>query len=73
MQEIRLETRDGGYVVTGLIPPFQTWPEVVMWGERLFRLQAPHAGMVKWKLKEGEVPVYQEVFFVAVVQTKEGV
>lgn len=77
MQEIRLETSDGCYVVTGLIPSFQTWPAVVIWGERVFRLHLPeaevdHTGAVRvTPLKEGEVLIYREVFFVAVVETKQ--
>lgn len=61
MFEIRLETANGDYVITGIIPPFQTLPEVVIWGERVFRLASD----------DGEAtPVYREVFFVAVVQTR---
>lgn len=56
MQEIRLETERGDYVITGIIPPFDVLPEVVLWGERVFRR---HDGTT-----------YREAFFVAVVQTR---
>jgi len=71
MQEVRLETTRKEYVATGLLPPFDVWPEVVFWGTRVFKIQAPHPGLCKWKLAAGEVPVYQEVFAVAIVQIKE--
>ena len=45
---IRLETSLGDYVDTVTIPKFQVAPEVVIWGERVFRLARPE--------------VYREVF-----------
>ena len=36
MFDIKLYTRDGRYVVTVTIPPFQLMPEAIMWGERFF-------------------------------------
>jgi hypothetical protein len=35
---VRLETRDGRYVVTLKMPPFVVWPEAVQWGQRTFFL-----------------------------------
>lgn len=34
--EIKLLTRDGGYVTTVSVPPFNPPPEVIMWGSRVF-------------------------------------
>lgn len=48
MTVIRLETSIGDYVDTVAIPKFKTAPEVIIWGERVFRLARPN--------------VYQEVF-----------
>lgn len=58
MMEIKLLTRDGGYVVTAIIPPFQLMPEVLLWGERFFG--------------KTDVPdQYREICCVAVVSIKE--
>lgn len=59
MQEIRLETSDGRYVVTGIIPLFITPPEIVIWGTRYFKLFAANPGL--------DV-IYREAFTVAVVE-----
>jgi hypothetical protein len=58
MLEIRLETEDGRFVCVASIPPFLTLPEVVLWGQRFFKLasEVPDA-----------LPVYREAFTVAVV------
>lgn len=37
MVEVRLLTRDGKLVTTVHMPPFQLWPEGVLWGQRFFR------------------------------------
>jgi hypothetical protein len=64
MQEVRLETADGKYVTTGIVPPFKTMPSVLIWGERVFKL---HTTIFK-----GDAPLlYREVFAVAVVQTRQ--
>lgn len=64
MEEVRLETADGHYVTTGIMPAFNEWPAVVLWGTRVFQLQT--------KGKTGEPTTYSEVFCVAIVQTKGG-
>ena len=38
MQPVELFTRDGSYVTTVHVPPFQTPPEVIVWGLRIFVL-----------------------------------
>lgn len=53
---VPLETADGEYVTTALIPSFKTWPEVLTWGSRVFYIQAKGPG-------------YREVSAVAVVKT----
>lgn len=63
MHEVRLETGDGSYVTTGIMPPFQIWPEVVIWGERVFKM---HKAPVNFEPEA----VYREVFYVSIVQTK---
>lgn len=65
MTKIRLETDDGRYVANAEMPPFQEWPEVVIWGQRVFQLQT--------KGKEGELTVYREVFAMAVLATVSNV
>lgn len=34
---VELYTRDGGLVVRAQLPPFNTMPDVLFWGERIFR------------------------------------
>jgi hypothetical protein len=34
---VELFTQDGGFVVAGVLPPFNAPPEVLFWGERVFR------------------------------------
>jgi len=59
---VQLETMDGHRVVTALIPPFQSLPEVVSWGTRTFKLHADP--------QDSYAPiVYREVFAVAIVMT----
>ena len=59
MEKIRLKTKKGEYVTTGLIPPFLEWPEVVIWGERVFQLVSV--------IPEDQMTTYRECFTVAVV------
>jgi hypothetical protein len=61
--KVRLETEGGCYVTTGVLPPFQQWPAVVTWGDRIFQLQTV--------TKEGKMTTYHEVFAVAVVHTEQ--
>ena len=58
LQKVILQTRDGGPVTEGLIPPFSELPTVVLWGMRTFGI---------WL--EGPPPVYREVFATAVLDT----
>jgi hypothetical protein len=37
MIQVRLAVRDGGHVADVIIPPFQSLPEVLGWGERFFQ------------------------------------
>ena len=39
MNPVKLFTRDGGYVVTVLIPPFLVPADAIQWGSRVFFLQ----------------------------------
>jgi hypothetical protein len=64
MIKIRLETQDCRFVCVGTIPPFRTLPEVVIWGERVFRRHVPIPGSGE---PERELPVYREAFTVALV------
>lgn len=34
--EVKLFTASGDFVATVAIPPFQTMPEVLIWGQRVF-------------------------------------
>jgi hypothetical protein len=61
-KQIRLETEQGEYVATGLVPHFNVLPQVVLWGSRVFSLHE-HEGKL--------TPVYREAFAVAVVMTSE--
>lgn len=61
---IRLETADGRYVTTGLIPPFNVLPDVALWGSRVFKLHD--------EPQDKDAPIiYREAFAIAVVMTKE--
>ncbi len=57
MMKIRLAVRDGGHVTDVEIPPFQTFPEVVVWGQRFFSFHSELSG-------DGEpcAAEYREVF-----------
>jgi len=81
-RNIRLETSGGEFVTTGVIPPFQALPAVVVWGSRVFRaFTRPGASVDRFGAVEtddcllcdrDDLPIYREVFYVAVVQTKDG-
>ena len=58
--KVRLETADGHFVCTGKMPPFVTYPEVVVWGLRVFQLVTV--------TKTGEMTKYREVFCSAIVE-----
>lgn len=55
MIEVTLKTEDGRLVTRGMIPPFQTMPDVLIWGTRIFK-----------RVDDSE---YRECFAVAVVST----
>lgn len=62
MQPVQLYTRNGGFVVSGHVPPFQPGLEadIIVWGDRTFALQPDkpaHGGPLR----------YVEVFAVALV------
>lgn len=65
MIQVALETRDHELVVRGAIPPFADLPEVIGWGDRVFKLRAPNTS-------PETRAIYTEVFAVALVQTLEG-
>jgi len=56
----RLYTSAGEYVCMVKLLPFNEWPDVVVWGTRLFKLQK---GTV-----ENDVPEYSEAFAVAAIE-----
>lgn len=64
MHKIRLETADGSYVTTAVIPPFTSMPEVLTWWERTFTLATP-----VWETAKG--PTYSEAFAVAVISVDD--
>ncbi len=46
MVKVRLETKDGKLVCIGVVPAFQVWPDVLVWGARFFKDTDCHvAGM----------------------------
>ncbi len=55
MTKIRLETEDGRLVAEATRPPFGKPPEVVIWGQRVFKLHED-------KNSESHGSVYREVF-----------
>lgn len=63
MHTVRLETETGHFVVAGQIPPFQTMPTVVLWGQRVFALYEAGAN--------GHPSRYRERFTVALVVESE--
>jgi hypothetical protein len=38
---VRLLTRDGALVVDGSLPPYNFWPEVIFWEQRVFCFFGP--------------------------------
>jgi hypothetical protein len=61
---VKLYTQDGGFVVEGEIPTFNTPPGIIVWGLRFFQYTATVGG--------GDDPdhyVYTEAFTVALVRT----
>ena len=40
MAKARLLTRDGGFVTCAEVLPFNTWPDVLVWGTRIFQKTA---------------------------------
>ena len=55
-EEVKLVTR-------GIIPPFQVWPKVIVWGSRIFHFA--------W-IDGAGVGLYEEAFTVALVLDEEG-
>ena len=64
MERVRLETADGHYVATGIVPPFQVWPEMMVWGSRSFQLVTQG--------KTGDPTTYREVCCFVITQTELG-
>jgi hypothetical protein len=50
---VPLYTRDGGYVTTVDMPPFQLWPEGIQWGQRTFFAQGDQRGSEPPRYVEG--------------------
>lgn len=59
MRKIKLETSSGGHVGHSEIPPFTSPPDVLVWGERFFKMYADN--------EEDGVWIYRECFTVFVV------
>jgi hypothetical protein len=49
---IELQTRDGSLVAISTTLPFQTMPEIMLWGERFFIFTGTYTGK--------DVPIYRE-------------
>lgn len=62
MKTVRLATADGGHVADVNIPPFQSMPEVLVWGIRCFTFHCAIS-------RDGDPACmeYREVFAYAVV------
>lgn len=56
--KVKLETSDGEHVGHSHVPPFNKPPDVLLWGDRVFKLHED--------AKHGAV-VYRECFAVAIV------
>lgn len=65
MTRVALETKQNELVCNGMIPPFNELPEVIGWGDRVFKLRAPNTS-------EDTAAIYTEVFAVALVNVLEG-
>lgn len=61
--KVQLLTREGKFVADKLIPPFNAWPEVVLWGERVFVFFTNQVGT--------DVGQYREAFAVAIVEPSD--
>lgn len=66
MLEVVLQTSDGSYVTTGVLPPFIKLPKVLIWGDRCFQLDGPEE-TERWNVP----PSYKEAFMFVVLQTKQ--
>lgn len=62
MMKVRLETSGGELVTEREIPPFNTAPDVLLWGSRVFRECTPDGPR-----DPGEAFVYREAFAFAIV------
>jgi hypothetical protein len=67
MIRVRLAIRDGGHVAEVEIPPFQSLPDVIVWGDRVFSF---HMSMdIDGEMCRAE---YREVFcYVILPATRE--
>lgn len=58
MKTVMLYTKDGEFVVNGLIPAFKSPPDVIVWGDRHFQYSAT---------SNEDIDSYIECFAVALV------
>jgi len=56
---VKLFTRNDGFVVEGVIPPFSQPPDILIWGTRVFKFSAE---MIDPKDNNREFLRYEECF-----------
>jgi hypothetical protein len=71
MMRVQLYTRDGEFVVEGLIPPFLEWPQVILWGSRIFTWYEEVMVDRPGQMGPEMIPFYREAFSVALVLTQD--
>lgn len=59
MDRVILQTKDGGYVTGGKIPPFNEPPDVLLWGDRVFQYNVTD---------DEHCHIYVEVFYFVLTQ-----
>jgi len=61
MEEVKLYTSDGKLVTTVVVPNFQTPPDVIIWGSRVFvrkgkKYKEAFAHVAIWEAKHEGIP-----------------
>lgn len=69
MQPVMLYARDGGFVVSGLVPPFLLGKEadVLLWGDKVFTLDRNSDGKAAVNREFDNALIYTEAFAIALV------
>ena len=67
MTQVLLQTADGEHVATARTLPYEVWPEVMLWGERVF----VKTDLAQVSSDGKAAPIYREGFMNVVLYTDE--